>query len=153
MRFNDAVSGLFFLLFGVGMIVIADGFPGFPGQRFGPALFPSLLGGGLIAAGGLLIVQGWRSGGGVARLDPALLGRGGVSVALVVLTIIAHVLLGERLGFAPISLLTLVALQVWFGVRPLTAAAVAAATTAVIWWFFAIMLRVPLPRGVLTGVI
>jgi putative tricarboxylic transport membrane protein len=153
MRFNDAVSGLFFALFGVAMIVIADGFPGFPGQRFGPALFPSLLGGGLIAAGGLLIVQGVRSGGGLVRLDPALPGRGGVSVALVVATILAHILLGEWLGFVPISVLTLAGLLLWFGVRPLSAAAVAAGTTGAIWWFFAIMLRVPLPRGVLTGII
>lgn len=154
MRFNDAVSGLFFLLFGLAMIVIATGFPGFPGQRYGPSLFPSLLGGGLMIAGVMLIVQGWRAGDRLVRLDPALTQwRGGVSVLLVVAGVLAHILLADWLGFIPVCLGVLVVMLVWFGVRPLGAAAVAVGTTAAIWWFFAIMLRVPLPHGLLTGII
>jgi putative tricarboxylic transport membrane protein len=56
-------------------------------------------------------------------------------------------------GFIPIAIVFLGAMFLWLGVRPLHAAIIAPAATLVIFWFFATMLRVPLPRGILTNVL
>ena len=48
MRFNDAVFGVVLLLAAVAVFAVARGFPGMPGQNFGPALFPDLIAAGLL---------------------------------------------------------------------------------------------------------
>ena len=56
--------------------------------------------------------------------------------------------LGVNLVFSVVG-----GLFLWLGVRPLQAALIAPAATLVIFWFFSSMLRVPLPRGILTNVL
>jgi putative tricarboxylic transport membrane protein len=60
-RLNDAVIGVVLVLFALAVIGYARTFPAMPGQNYGPALFPTLIGIGLALAGAILIV------GGVAR--------------------------------------------------------------------------------------
>jgi putative tricarboxylic transport membrane protein len=61
--------------------------------------------------------------------------------------------LAEWIGFIPVAFALLMGLFLWFGVRPHNAVIIAALFTAVTFWFFANMLRVPLPRGWLTGIL
>ena len=51
MRANDAVNGAILILFAAIMIALTASFPAFPGQKYGPSLFPRLLGAGLIICG------------------------------------------------------------------------------------------------------
>ena len=45
MRFNDAVIGVVLLVFGAAVFIHSQlSFPGLPGQNYGPAFFPSILG-------------------------------------------------------------------------------------------------------------
>jgi len=150
MRVGDAVSGAIILALGAAMIVIAAGFPGFPGQRFGPSLFPTILGVGLTLCGALLVLRGLRAraAGPLFRIDPSLTeprGLLGFALALGGAGLFAAV--GEQVGFIPISLITLLALMITLGVRPLHAVGLSVVVTAAIQGFFAELLRVPLPLG------
>ncbi|WP_170317802.1 tripartite tricarboxylate transporter TctB family protein [Paroceanicella profunda] len=153
MRLNDAVFGLIFIALGLTMILIASGFPAFPGQPYGAALLPTLLGGGFIICGGLLCLRGWRvRAGGMAMADPALKEPGTlVSMALVVVLILAYILFSDPVGYVPFMAVALTLLLLRFGNRPLPALAVALLTTVVSQWFFGRILLVPLPRGILEG--
>ena len=61
MRFNDAIVGAVFMLLAGVMIAITFTFPPFPGQKYGPSLFPRILGGGIILCSALLILRGWKA--------------------------------------------------------------------------------------------
>ncbi|WP_118138657.1 tripartite tricarboxylate transporter TctB family protein [Oceanicella sp. SM1341] len=153
MRLNDAVFGLFFIALGLTMILIARGFPAFPGQPYGAALLPSLLGAGFIICGGLLSIRGWRArAGGLAETDPEMREpRTLVSMGLVVVLILAYILVSDAVGYVPFMAVALTLLLLRFGNRPLTAIAVALLTTVASQWFFGSILLVPLPRGILEG--
>lgn len=154
MRFHDALCGLFLAAFGAGMILLARDFPAFPGQPYGPALFPSLLGAGLVIAGALLTLRGVRAGGHAVTLDPGLrTGRGAMSVVGVLLAVGAQIAFADEVGFLPLCAASLLLLMLLFGERPARATLIALGATAAIWWFFAEMLRVPLPQGLLTGLL
>lgn len=148
MKMNDALSGAALMALALAMLVVAAGFPGFPGQSYGPSLFPSILGVGLLGAGALLTLRGLRAGGPWLTLDPALVGgRGALSFALVVAAVLAMVLFGQTVGFLPVCVLSLTVLMLQLGVGPLRALALALAVTVAIQGFFGHLLRVPLPPG------
>ena len=76
------------------------------------------------------------------------------SALLVVLALIlAYVLFSERIGFIPISVAILVALFLRLKVRPVRSVVIAVAATAFIYVAFGRFLRVPLPRGLLEGIV
>ena len=147
------VLGLFFIALAVAMFVYAGTFPAFPGQKYGPSLFPRVLGVGIAIFGAVILWRGWQNfrAGGMRRLldfDPGF-GRGGrlVSFLLVPGGIVFYLLLAERLGFIPTAFALMVGLFLWFRVRPALAFALAIAITGIMQWFFGTMMRVPLPRG------
>ncbi|QDC10642.1 tripartite tricarboxylate transporter TctB family protein [Oceanicola sp. D3] len=156
MQMRDALLGGLFACLGIFMMVQAAGFPAFPGQPYGASLLPGLLGAGFIIAGGILAAQDLlgRVGAPWVAFDEALRSRNGlISAALMVATVLAHILLGGWLGFIPVALVTLCVIFLWFGVRLLPALLIAAASTALCWVLFAIFLEVPLPRGLLVGIV
>ena len=61
MRANDAVNGAILIIFAAIMIALTASFPAFPGQKYGPSLFPRLLGAGLIICGALLVWRGLQA--------------------------------------------------------------------------------------------
>lgn len=154
MRANDALSGLLIIVLSFAMIALTANFPEFPGQRYGPSLFPRILGAGLILCGLLLVWNGLaarRAGAPWIEVAPWVREPWrATSFVLVIVLLVLYILFAETVGFIPMAIGFLLALFVWLGVRPLTAAATAVAATIVIHWFFATMLRVPLPRGLLT---
>jgi putative tricarboxylic transport membrane protein len=157
LRANDAVVGLVLILFAAAMIAVTLGFPAFRGQNYGPALFPRILGTGLIVCGLVLMWNGIvarRAGAPWVTLaswvyDPVRV----TSFLLVIAMLLLYILLSETVGFIPIAIVFLGGLFLWLGVKPLPAAVISVVSTLLIHWFFATMLRVPLPRGWLTEIL
>lgn len=157
MRANDILSGLALIVFSLAMITLTLTFPDFPGQRFGPSLFPRILGVGLILCGAALVRNGLAArlaGAPWLELAPwtsdpwrATSFFGTLALLLV------YILASESIGFIPIALVFLFALFVWLGVRLVPAVLTAVVTTIAIHWFFSTMLRVPLPRGLLNAIL
>lgn len=155
MRFNDAVIGTAFLLLAGIMIAVTFTFPPFPGQNYGPSLFPRIIGAGIIGCSLLLMLRQWMSGQtrwlvleGWTR-QPARL----ASFALMLAAMVFYLVASEPLGFIPTAFLIQLVLFLWFGVRPATALVVAAVMTAAVQYFFGSLMRVPLPRGILDSVL
>jgi putative tricarboxylic transport membrane protein len=156
-RANDALSGLVLIVFAAAMIALTASFPSFPGQKYGPALFPRILGTGIIICGALLVARGLasrRAGAPWLEVAPWVRDPWRVTSFLLVLAmLLLYILAAETIGFIPIAIVFLGGLFLWLGVRPLSAAVISVVATGMIFWFFATMLRVPLPRGVLTGIV
>jgi len=155
MRLNDAVFGVLLLLFSAAMIAYTRTFPATLGQRFGPDLFPVLIGIGLAACGLGLVVRGVAG----RREQPLVqLGewardrRNVANFALVLASLLFYILASDALGFIPTALAVLVLLLVRFGVGLLPALGIGAAATLVIHTIFARFLLVPLPWGLLEPV-
>ena len=154
MQANDAVTGAIFTVLAVVIFFVAGTFPDFPGQRYGPALFPQILAVGLGCCGLLLIARGVRArqqGGAWIALDgwarnPVHV----ISLLLVLALVTIYILISEAIGFLLVAFGLLLILMLWFGVKPLTAVITSAIATYVTHWFFGSMMRVPLPRGILT---
>ncbi len=160
MQITDAVFGALLALLGGYMIYEAMGFPSFPGQPYGASLLPTLLGIGFIVCGLLLGLRDYRARRQtgtslpVLAIQPALLDRrGAISGALIVALVLTQILFGDAIGFIPISLAGLMVIFVWFRVRLLMAVVFAVLGTGVTWWLFSNILKVPLPRGLLDGIL
>lgn len=157
MRANDAIAGLVLIVLSLAVITLTLGFPAFPGQKYGPALFPRILAIGLIGCGVLLIRNGLaarRAGAAWVEVAPWVYEPWRLTSFLLVLTmLLLYIVASETIGFIPIALVFLGGLFLWLGVRPVTAVATAIATTISIHWFFGSLLRVPLPRGLLTNLL
>ncbi|HWK97725.1 MAG TPA: tripartite tricarboxylate transporter TctB family protein [Pseudolabrys sp.] len=157
MRANDAINGLILILLAAVMIAMTSTFPAFPGQPYGPSLFPRVLGTLLIICGAVLVWRGLaarRAGERWVEMAPWTREPWRVgSFFLMLALLLAYILLGDTIGFIPMAIVMLLALFVWFGVRPLTAVITAVIATFVIHWFFSSLLRVPLPRGLLDSIL
>jgi putative tricarboxylic transport membrane protein len=153
MRVNDLVSGALLIALAAAMIAYTATFPPFPGQKYGPSLFPRILGGGLIACGVLLMLRGRRqlaAGAALADVDAAYRPvRGWASVAVILGVILGYVLLSDLAGFLPTAFVGVLAMLWWFGVGLGRAVVIAAAAVLSVDWFFGWMFRVPLPLGLL----
>jgi putative tricarboxylic transport membrane protein len=147
-RLNDTVIGSGLLLLSLAVLWHVQSFPAFPGQPYGPALFPGVVAGGLALASLLLIRDGLREGA------PALgSGEGARRLSLPFATTVGclffYYFLSERLGFIVCATLMLVALFWTYGVRRALIAPIAMIAVMVIHTGFFKLLKVPLPWGVL----
>lgn len=158
MRLTDALTGAVFMAIGLFLFQVASGFPNPGGMPYGASLLPQILGVGLLLGGVLLILGDLarrRIALGSAPLvtvDPELKTRRGLlPVAMLLVLILGHVVLADKLGFIAVSItgLTLVFLSV--RLRLVMAVGLALVGSLVCWWLFAGLLRVPLPRGWLEG--
>jgi len=152
MRFNDAVIGVFLIVFALAEIAYTQTFPALYGQQFGPDLFPSVIGAGLLICGLLLVVSGIANRRSVPLVDWGEWAGNRdawINVIAVLGALIFYILASEPLGFIPVSLIILLTLLIRFGVGLLTAIAVAVVTTLIIHEIFAGLLLVPLPWGLL----
>ena len=150
MKVSDAIVGLLLLAFGLAVIAAAMQMPEMPGQPYGAATFPALIGAGFVLVALALIARGvaeWRELPGLVAADwgrsPLALLRMALTVALIVL----YIAFSDALGFVPSSFLVLVTLFLALKVRPLPAIAIAILATLVIQQAFGVGLRVPLPRS------
>lgn len=156
MRANDIISGLVLIILALAMMALTIDFPAFPGQKYGPSLFPRILGTGVIICGALIIMNGVRARRAGAPwveiapwvYEPWRIGSFLLTLAMVLL----YILVADTVGFILIALVFLGSLFLWLGVRPVTAVLTAVITTIAIQYFFGTLLRVPLPRGWLTNI-
>lgn len=158
MRFNDTVVGAVFLLLAGAMIAITFSFPPFPGQKYGPSLFPRIIASGIILCSVLLIMRGVkaRREAGASWLvlaDWTGQPRRLASFALMLAAMVFYLVASEPLGFIPTAFLIQLVLFLWFGVRTVTAVIVAVVMTLLVHWFFGNLMRIPLPRGILDSVL
>jgi putative tricarboxylic transport membrane protein len=152
-RVNDAVIGVALVLFALAMMFHTRTFPAMPGQDYGPALFPVLIGIGFLICGAIMIV------GGVGRLrtEPLFPGaewlrsrRHLVEFFAVIGGLVIYILASDWLGFIPTAFVLLLGWLVLFrGGKPLSSAAIALLTTLVVNYAFTELLLVPLPLGLL----
>jgi putative tricarboxylic transport membrane protein len=150
MRVNDALTGALLAVLGAALVVYVQSFPSMPGQRFGAALSPGLIGAGLVLAGLELVRRGLTERAPLVTLaawtrSPRLAGN----VLLLVAAVVFYIVAVDTLGFVVCSVAILLALFLKLRARPLVAIVVAIGTTLAIHALFYKLLRVPLAWGVL----
>ncbi|QUS37231.1 tripartite tricarboxylate transporter TctB family protein [Falsirhodobacter algicola] len=157
MKITDALLGGFFLCLGAVMFWQAAHFPSFGGQPYGAALLPSILAVGFMIAGVMLVLRDLRArrtaGGPLLALQADLKDGGAPALLAVIGNVAAHIWLTPRIGYLPVSIVALSVLFLTLRLRPWVAVVLAIGTTLACWWLFAGLLRVPLPRGFLDGVL
>jgi putative tricarboxylic transport membrane protein len=157
-RINDAVIGAVLMLFALAMMWHTRTFPAMPGQDYGPAVFPVLIGIGFLTTGLILIVSGlrrqkaegwWFAGGEWLR------SRTHVARFVAVLGgLVVYILVSGWLGFIPTALLLLFGWLVLFrDGKPVSSLVIALAVTLVVHYAFSQLLLVPLPLGILQPLI
>ncbi len=149
MKFNDAILGLVIVLGGLAIVLQARTFPSTHGQAYGPDLFPTIIGIGLVLAGLGLVVSGWRARAVAGWTEFAAIPAGRfVDAGLVLVWILAFILLANRLGFVLVGGLGMWLLMVRFrGGAWLSSGVVTLVVTLATDWAFRAMLLVPLPAG------
>lgn len=155
MRLHDALSGAVLALLAIAVLVGVSNYPTIPGQQIGPAAFPSLLAILLLGCSGLLIAKGLRG----PRIPLVQFGawvaspRHLVNFLTVIGGLVFYILCADTLGFIPCSLIILSVLFFGLGVRNRMILPVALVVTLIIHTLFYKFLRVPLPWGLLQGMI
>jgi putative tricarboxylic transport membrane protein len=156
-RINDAVIGAVLVLFALAMMWHTRTFPAMPGQDYGPAVFPVLIGIGFLITGLILIVSGlrrrktepWFAGGEWLR-SPRHVAR----FVAVIGGLVAYILVSDWLGFIPTALLLLFGwLMLFRDGKPVSSLVIALSVTLVVHYAFSQLLLVPLPLGILQPLI
>lgn len=160
MRVTDALSGALFIAIGLFIFVVASGFPNPGGMPYGASLLPRILGAGLMFGGGLLVMgdvvsrMAPSAPAAIASLEPELKSpRGLLPVAMVLVLVLGHILLADTLGYLAVSIIGLTLLFLSVRLSWLASLGLAFAGSLLCWWLFAGLLRVPLPRGLLEGLL
>jgi putative tricarboxylic transport membrane protein len=154
LKIHDLILGALLLLFAVFLFGYAQSLPPMPGQRYGAAVFPNLVSLGLALFSVLLMVRGWRARVPGERWiavtewarDPYTRGN----FILAALAIVVYVIFDDIVGFVPLGIAILMTLFIRQSVPWKRSAAIAVVATVAIQYLFGNLLRVPLPRGLLT---
>ena len=162
MRVNDAISGAVLVIFAVAEIAYTRTVPSLHGQSYGPDLFPALIGVGLAGCGVLLIIRGLLS-----RRDPSTANsakwidtsnisaskHARINALLIILFLFLYIFFSDLIGFIPLSFFTIAFLLYRLGSSITASVIIAIVATAVIQLLFAKILLVPLPAGLLQGLV
>ncbi len=155
MRFNDSVFGVVLMAFAIAEIAYAQTFPRLHGQDYGPDLFPTIIGAGLLIIGAILIARGVAQLASVPLMtlgDWAQDRNNVINVVLLIGGVLFYILFSNRIGFVPTSMLIMSVLLFRLGSSWLVSISTAFVTTLVIHTLFAKVLLVPLPWGLLQPV-
>lgn len=155
MRFNDAIIGAVLIIFALAEMEHTLSFPTLQGQKYGPDLFPILIGCGLFICGLVLVARGVKAW----KTTPAFTagewfgdGRLMLNLFLLIAGVIIYIYFSEAIGFIPLSLVIMTVLMVRLGARPLPGIVISFVMTFAIHAMFAKVLLVPLPWGILLPV-
>ncbi|MFG1422719.1 tripartite tricarboxylate transporter TctB family protein [Roseixanthobacter liquoris] len=154
MRVNDLILAIAVMIGAAALAAAASTLPPIPGQKYGADVFPLAISAGLFLCGLVLAVQSLRAGAGPAlmlgwaREMPALLRAAGTLAAVAL-----YMVLAPLTGFIIASTAMLMVLFLMLKVRPLAAVPVALIATLCVYYSFAHGLRVPLPRGLIEGML
>jgi putative tricarboxylic transport membrane protein len=152
-KVNDAISGIFFILFGFLIFYLTRDFPILQGQKYGAALFPRLIAFFMGAGGVALIFRGVRMRNGapwVTVMDWISSPRHVANFFLVIFVLIFYIVVSDDLGFIPTAFICLFVLLNWLrGFSTWRSSAmISILATIVTQQFFGEFLRVPLPWGI-----
>jgi putative tricarboxylic transport membrane protein len=155
MKLSDAVFGVVIIVASLVMLISARHFPRIPGQAFGPALFPMMVGWGLLGCGILLVIKSLQQ----HKVLPLLTlpswtrsPRHVISFFLVPACLVFYIAAVDRLGFLLTAFIALSLLMAWLRRKVLSSIAIALLVTVAIHQLFYKMLMVPLPWGILHSV-
>lgn len=156
MRIGDGLTGLLLALLGLAVALQLRTFPEQAGY-FGPSLFPGLVAAGLVICGALLILRSVRvdlaSAFVVELFGPLRSGRAALYVVLMTISILCYAFLGEAIGFQIITFTTLFVFYLLLRPGFVFPLATALMVTIAFDLLFREVLRVPLPGGLLEGII
>lgn len=158
MKFNDAVFGIFLIIFAIAEIAYTRTFPSLHGQRFGASDFPVLIGVGFIICGCLLLFSAYRKRAVAtdeAPSEPNLLSLRGwaekrpsvINFFVVLLCILFFIGFVDVLGFVIVAFLLLLVLFYRLGNGVVTSLLGALLMTVITKMLFGVWLLVPLPIG------
>lgn len=155
MKLNESVLGAAFCALGLWTVFYSAGLPKPRHLDYGPGLFPTLIGAGLVICGGIQVIAGllrWRAAPIIDR--PAWLGdrRLVLNLAVIPAACLFYYFTAESLGFLFTGLMILVIMLLVGGVAPVRATAVSLIMITAITMIFASILHVPLPWGVLAPI-
>jgi putative tricarboxylic transport membrane protein len=151
MQRTDRRVGIALALLALAVLWSARAFPNVPGQKLGAGFLPMLVGAGLLLCGLGLIVRSLRARAYADEAAPRAPGSEHFGSALVVIaSVVAYLLLSERVGFLFIAPLCLMAVFLAFRVAWRRALFWAIGGTLLVHFSFYKLLRVPLPWGWLT---
>jgi len=155
MRLSDAALGVLVAVLGGAVLIASLRLPGVPGQEYGAGFFPAILGTLIAGAGAALFVSGMKRRDQALVVLPAWLGDGWavLNVAILAAAIILFAVFGDDIGFIPFAVVVLWLVQVRLGTPMLRALVVAAVGAFALHLLFGTLLRVPLPDGILEGVL
>ncbi|MGI9420059.1 MAG: tripartite tricarboxylate transporter TctB family protein [Geminicoccaceae bacterium] len=148
MQLDDRLIGILAVIGGIAVIAGTFGFREVPGQQFGSAFFPRIVGSALMITGAVIFLSA-KGGGPWIALPDWMRGRSAFSGIAVLAAGIFWLLTAPLLGFMATTFLTMAALMFLAGGRPLTSLLISAGMTALLHLIFAVLLRVPLPYGLL----
>ncbi len=151
MRFSDTMLGTVLLFLGAAIAVYARTLPAVPGQQYGAAAFPTLIGLAMVACALVLFAKGWQQGrvALVTRTEWTRQPGALLAVFVTVLCVIAYIFLARPVGFVPVSFAILLVLFRLLSVSWGKAIFFAVAATLVTDYVFRSLLLVPLPFGVM----
>lgn len=148
MQLDDRLIGMVAIIGGVAIIAGTFGFREIPGQQFGSALFPRIVGAALMFTGVVLFLTAKNSGSWISF--PAWMrGKLALSSIAVLAAGIFWLLAAPHLGFMATTFVTMAALMVLAGGRLWASFLISAGMTVLLHLIFGILLRVPLPFGFL----
>lgn len=157
MKFNDAAIGA--AIFALAMFIGIYGYrlPPMPGQPYGAGAFPIVIALGLGAFSLALMVQALRARqAGTRWIELAPWARSPSQLFNFIATLAligSYLLFSDAVGFIPMSIAILFILFALQKVPMIRALVIAICMTLVIHVGFADLLRVPLPRGILTDIL
>jgi putative tricarboxylic transport membrane protein len=156
MRLHDALSGILLAVLAVAVLIAVSQYPPIPGQNIGPSAFPGAVAGLLLICAALLIWRGMRQRDGQRWLELGRWTRSPrhlLNVLAVVGGLLFYIFCANTLGFIPTGIILLVVLFYGLDVRPVLILPIAIVATLLIHTIFYKLLRVPLPWGLLQGMI
>jgi len=157
MKFNDAVIGSVLLVFSILLLLHVQSFPSMPLSVYGPASFPRLLGIILGICSIVLIIRGIQDRKEVPLLEigpwrklPVRWRR----MAMIPLTVIGYIYLAGFLGYVIYVFISLSLLLIDFnGGRWKFSLLSSGIFTVITYLVFVKLLLVPLPAGLLSGIL
>ncbi|PID55842.1 hypothetical protein CSB45_14120 [candidate division KSB3 bacterium] len=152
MNVHDAVIGFVFIIMGIGITAKAQTFPAVAGQPYGSSFFPTIIGVAMIVCGLMLCVSAvlQRDPRPILRIPAWLQSRrSAINVLLVLAGLVVFIAVADTLGFCATAFILLAGLQMRLGAKVLPALIIALAATALFYLVFTMLLRVPLPYGII----